>query len=190
MRKFQKGSIISKNGNLNLKIDDFYVYRDQVRKMNIEIKDGIIIFDNETPHPILLDTIICYLYDDKEKRKKFGVLDQKILINGFHTPEINSACYIASLGEIVSLYLEIPEEEKMGTKYEGTGLTRSLMLYLPENMDFSDNQKAYLQDLDVDVEIFGLAYAGNSIDDVEVLSGYDAKEEFEYLKEEMKSARK
>lgn len=188
MHEFQRGKIISKNDNLNLRIDDFYSYNGQIKKMEIEAKDGVINFDNKTPHSILLDTTISYLYNNKEKREKFGVYEEKILLNGFHTPEINSASYIASLGEVVSLYFEIPEEEKIGTRYEGTDLTRSLMLYLPENKEFSDNQKSYLQDLDIDVEIFGLVYAGKSIDDIEVFSSYDAREEFEYLKEEMKSA--
>ena len=190
MHEFKRGEIISKNENLDLIIEDFYIYNGQIKRMNVEIKDGVINFDNKTPHPILLDTVISYFYNDKAKREKFGVYEEKILLNGFHTPEINSASYIASLGEVVSLYLEILEEEKIGTKYEGTGLTRSLMLYLPENKEFNDNQKEYLKELDVDVEMFGLAYAGKSIEDIEVFSSYDAREEFECLKEEMKSASK
>ena len=42
MHEFKRGEIISKNENLDLIIEDFYIYNGQIKRMNVEIKDGIL----------------------------------------------------------------------------------------------------------------------------------------------------
>lgn len=186
MFKFKRGTIITKDENLNFYHEEYYQYNGQLNKLEIYAENGVVYFDTTTPHPILLDCYINLLYKNKGKEKEeFGVIKDKIMINGFHTPEINSASFLASQGNVVVLYLEIPEEEKIGSKYEGTGLTRSMMIYMPEDKDFTSLQESYITNLDTNVEVLGVAYAGKSIDDVEVFSGYDARDEMDFLKEDI-----
>ena len=186
MYNYKRGAIISRDETLDFHHREYYKHDGLFGELDIVADDGVVVFDNKTPHPLLLKAYINKIYSDKkEEQEKFGFISERLMLNGFHTPEINLASFIASQGDVVILYLEIPEEEKKGSKYEGTGLTRSMMIYMPENRKFTELQENCLSKLDIDVEILGVAYVGETIDDVEIFSSYDAKEEMEYLKEEI-----
>lgn len=145
MRKFDRGLILSKKyDNESLKRKVPAIYKGHDCEVLLEVKDNIIHFDENVFHEIQLPIILKYLYTEESGLEwtfynlKISHINKNAKGNriGFHLKEMIYSSFFASLGEIVILSCELEENHGM-----------SLLLFVPEDLDFTEKQKSELKSL-------------------------------------------
>lgn len=145
MNKFDRGLILSKKyagEKIFRKVDTNF--RGHPCKVQLEVSDNVISFDDEVQHEIQMPVLLKYLYTEESALEwilynlKISKLDKNTKGNriGFHLKEMIYSSFFASLGEIVILSCVLEENHGM-----------SLLLFVPETLDFTEKQKSQLQAL-------------------------------------------
>lgn len=148
MKKFDRGIILSKKYDGEDYKTTVETYdKGRPCEVTLEINDNVIQLDENICHEIQMPVILNYLYTQectlewlyynmnisamwKDKR---NAKDNRV---GFHLKEMIYASFFASLGEIVILSCELEENYGM-----------SLLLFVPDTLEFTNKQKNQLKKL-------------------------------------------